>query len=234
MATITTLGSGSSGNSYILECSKETLIIELGVRWQDVLLGLDFDISKVVGCIVSHSHSDHALSITNAIKAHIDVYSTSDVQSKHCKVKALKNGSTTRIGGFTVMALQVKHSVPCFAFIVKHEEFGKILFATDCSEFAYRVKDCDYIMCECNWDEDVVIDNILDDTARSMHEQHLEIRQTINAIMENFSDNLKAVMLLHLSKSNIMPNKALQIVKNELCFDNVYVAKKGLKLELIK
>lgn len=50
------LGSGSKGNCYLIETSKEILILEAGLKWKDIVLGLDFDLSKVVGCLISHEH----------------------------------------------------------------------------------------------------------------------------------------------------------------------------------
>ena len=56
MSRLITVGSGSSGNSYILECENETLLLELGVGWNEIKKALNFDLSKVVGVCVSHSH----------------------------------------------------------------------------------------------------------------------------------------------------------------------------------
>lgn len=50
------VSSGSIGNSYILECEKEVLLLELGIGWNDIKKALNFDLSKVVGVCVSHSH----------------------------------------------------------------------------------------------------------------------------------------------------------------------------------
>lgn len=56
MSKIITIGSGSSGNAYILECQNETLLLELGVSWKDIVKALNFNLSKVVGVCVSHAH----------------------------------------------------------------------------------------------------------------------------------------------------------------------------------
>ena len=56
MSKIITIGSGSSGNAYILECESETLLLELGVSWKDIVKALNFNLSKVVGVCVSHAH----------------------------------------------------------------------------------------------------------------------------------------------------------------------------------
>lgn len=56
MSRLITIGTGSSGNAYILECHNEILLLELGVGWSDIKKALNFDLSKVVGVCVSHSH----------------------------------------------------------------------------------------------------------------------------------------------------------------------------------
>ena len=51
------LGSGSSGNSYILEASDGILLIEAGIPLMEVKKALRFDLSKVRGCLISHRHN---------------------------------------------------------------------------------------------------------------------------------------------------------------------------------
>lgn len=53
---LSVLGSGSSGNSYILKCNDDALIIEAGVNWDVILKGLNFNTKNVVGMLVTHSH----------------------------------------------------------------------------------------------------------------------------------------------------------------------------------
>jgi hypothetical protein len=57
MSRLITVGSGSSGNAYILESCGQILLIECGVSWDKKLLpALNFKegLEKVAGCIVSH------------------------------------------------------------------------------------------------------------------------------------------------------------------------------------
>lgn len=56
MAKLKCISSGSQGNSYIIECENETLLLELGVSWNDILKGLNYDLKKVRACLVSHHH----------------------------------------------------------------------------------------------------------------------------------------------------------------------------------
>lgn len=57
MATLKVVGSSSKGNSYIIETSNKSLILELGCKWSEVLEMLDYKIGKVLGVLVSHAHS---------------------------------------------------------------------------------------------------------------------------------------------------------------------------------
>lgn len=50
------IASGSSGNSYVLISDKEILLIEAGVRLMEVKKYINFQVSKIVGCIISHEH----------------------------------------------------------------------------------------------------------------------------------------------------------------------------------
>jgi len=50
------VGSGSTGNSYVLDNGNEILLLDAGVRLLEVKKAIDFQISKVVGCVITHEH----------------------------------------------------------------------------------------------------------------------------------------------------------------------------------
>lgn len=50
------IGSGSSGNCYLLESETECLVIEAGISFLEVKKALDFNIRKIVGVVISHRH----------------------------------------------------------------------------------------------------------------------------------------------------------------------------------
>ena len=57
---IKTISSSSKGCSYIVESGKHQIIIEAGVPLKRIREALNHDLSKVVACLVSHEHVDHA------------------------------------------------------------------------------------------------------------------------------------------------------------------------------
>jgi phosphoribosyl 1,2-cyclic phosphodiesterase len=60
----------------------------------------------------------------------------------------------------------------------------------------------------------------------------MELNDTIDFLKENYTNDVKGIVLLHLSSTNINPNKARKKVQEELGFENVFIAKKGLTLQL--
>ena len=234
MAILKVLGSSSSGNSYLVECKNETLILELGLKWGDILKGLNYKLGKVVGCLCSHLHSDHSKSIPNALSFGLSVYSCEEVASVYLGVETLKLGKKTRIGkGFLIQPIKMFHNVECYGFLVQHEEFGKLVFATDTSSVPYKFKGVNHWLIEANHSQDILIDNACDDVySRSASENHLEINSTIETLKRNYSSEVQSIVLIHLSSTNADSNNFKTKTQNELGFENVYIATKGLEIQL--
>jgi len=49
-------GSSSVGNGYALCGTDEILLMECGVPSKDMLKAIDYQVNKIVGCLVSHEH----------------------------------------------------------------------------------------------------------------------------------------------------------------------------------
>ena len=57
---IKVIATGSTGNSYLIEANpNERLLIECGIPYKRILEGLDYNISGIQGCLISHEHKDH-------------------------------------------------------------------------------------------------------------------------------------------------------------------------------
>lgn len=235
MTTLKVISSNSSGNCYILECDNEQLIIELGVSWKEIMKGLNYDITKVRACLTSHIHKDHSKSIPNAIKYGLQVVSCVEVRTIHPQVKVLKKGVKMRLGGFKVQAIPLQHNCECYGYLIEHNSISKLIFATDCNSVPYRFKGISHWLIESNYSNDLLIDNMCNDTySQSASENHLEIEDTIEVLKQNYSSELQTIILCHLSNGNSNAELFKQRVKDELGFDNVFVADKGLVVELNK
>ena len=124
------LGSSSKGNCYILENEHEALIIECGIKFDQVKIALNFNLKKVVGCLLTHNHGDHAEYMYDFMKGGINVYSgkgTFDALNinwnyAHRAIPIMQN-SIINIGNFKVMAFDVKHdAAEPLGFLINHED----------------------------------------------------------------------------------------------------------------
>ena len=55
MNKIQVVGSGSTGNSYIIDIDGDKLLVEAGVKWKTLLNNLYYDLN-MMGMLISHSH----------------------------------------------------------------------------------------------------------------------------------------------------------------------------------
>jgi phosphoribosyl 1,2-cyclic phosphodiesterase len=228
------IGTGSKGNCYILESNNnERLIIELGVRFKEIKEAIKFDLKSVEGCLCTHLHNDHAMSVKDAVKAGLNVYSIID----QANIK-IENKQTYQIGSFKVMPLEAKHDVPCSMFLISHPESGVILFATDTIYLKYKFENLSHIIIEANYCE-----NILDEyelygrsneyVSNRVRRSHMSVQQCEKTIMQNDISNVQNIVLIHLSDSNSHEVKFKKQIE-ETTKKNVTVASNGISIDLNK
>lgn len=197
------IGSSSAGNGYILEDDWEALLIEAGCRFSEVKKALDYNIRKVVGCVVSHEHKDHARYAEEVKAAGIPVLGGESIHP----TKVIEPRRGYRLGGFRIIPLPVEHDVPCFAFLIQHEGMGKLLFITDTMSFNYRIEGLTQILIEANYCDKRLDDNIesglLQESLRErIIQSHMEIGTTIDVLKSLNLESVWNIVLIHLSEGN--------------------------------
>lgn len=223
MGRLKVISSGSTGNSYIIEAGGEILLLELGVPFGDILKGWDYDISRVVGCLVTHEHMDHAQSVEKARKYQLKVFTPEE----------LKPMAKYKLGGFGIMPLKVPHGdCKCYSYCITHKDFGSLLFATDLSDFPYAIKGFKHILMECNYADEVVIDNAMaDQFSRSHNENHMSLDNCVRILRRLADKSTMTITLLHISRSNGDPELMRARIFEEIGL-RPNVAAPGLEVEL--
>lgn len=177
-------------------------------------------------------HVDHSKSLDYFIKLGIPCYGNQDICDHHKGCNLLPK--VLKVDGFKIQNFELVHNVPNNAFVIDTIDGIRILYCTDTEYIPKRVKGVHYAIIECNHDYDCMIDNAMDNEfSMSHHENHQSLEDCIDYLKQIYSVNLQHVMLWHLSQTNIEADKAVQRVKDELGFDNVHVAKKGLEIPLM-
>lgn len=236
MAKLTVLSSSSDGNSYLLSCGGDSLLLDLGVDFKKVLKAVNYDIRKIKGCLCSHIHADHTKHLPDALEYQLKVYSCKSVADKFEGINILKIGHKYRIGSFYVQTLPVPHGdCECYAYIIDHEDMGRLLFATDLSDFPYKIKGCNHIMLECNNSLDMIVDNMIEGHFnKAASNSHLDMDNCFDILHRLENPNLQNIILLHLSDWNSNENVIRQQLSEQFPIVNTYIADKGLTIELSK
>ena len=214
------LGSGSSGNCYILESDTEALIIEAGLQLKEVKIALGFNIRKIVGVVVSHSHGDHAKYIEEYEKVGIPVY-----MPYKCTLPF------DLYGNFFLKDFELEHDVPCFGFYIKHPEMGAFVYASDTEYIKWRFKDINHILVEANYSDDLVEKDAVN--REHVLRGHMSLKTALDFISTNDNPALKNVVLIHLSASNSDADYFLQKTKETVKYgSDCYIAEKGKEIIL--
>lgn len=234
---IEVLGSGSKGNCYILTAGNEKLILDCGINLLEIKKILDFNLSNVSGCLLSHSHKDHSLSVKGIAAAGIDVYSLREIfeecKSNNHRLKKIIANELFKVGNFKIIPFEVNHThndgsyCPALGFLIKHPAIGKVIYVTDTYYLDYRFGNVDHILIECNYSEEI-IDTIPDYRARVL-KSHMSLENLKEALKTWDLRNTKNIILIHLSSENSNPEKFKDEIE-KLTGIKTYIATKGLKV----
>lgn len=238
---LSVLGSNSYGNGYILETVQEALVIEVGVRLSEYKKALGWRLNKVAGAIVTHEHNDHAGYIREFVKAGIKVHALPSVFDAHGLggkpfTQDIAPAKAFNVGRFKVMAIEVQHDCPCVAYLVEHEEMGKLLFVTDTMNFTYMVPNLSHLMLEANYADDIldrrIADGIVPPSMRPrLLKSHLEISNTKFILSRQDLSRVNEIVLIHLSEGNSDEERFVREVR-ELTGKDTFAAKAGMTIDM--
>ncbi len=225
--------SGSTANLYTVTAANgKRLLIECGVRWTDLQKALNYDLSGIQACFVSHSHKDHSKAIHDVLHAGIDVYATSetfkslDALNGYRRTNIVADKTLVRLKDFDVLCFKTNHDCEgSLGFVVrektnimKHTPGRKydepmdeyLLFATDTSHITQRFKlGFNIIAIECSYDIHILQDRVdrkdINETlAKRLLTSHME-KQAAMKYLAEYCDlsHCRELHLLHMSSDNI-------------------------------
>ena len=216
MPLIKVLATGSSGNCYIIEAGEEKILLECGIDYRSILKGLNYSIKGVVGCLISHKHSDHCKSFKKVFENLPKIVAPVEVlekfECKSCrKGNIAENQNLISIGNFSVMPFNCQHTnsdgSECenLGYIIQHPQIGKILFATDTYYLKYKFKGIDHILIECNYSEETI--QSLEPHQQRLFKSHMSL-ETLKETLKTWDlSKTKTITLIHLSPNNGEPDR---------------------------
>lgn len=233
MITISPLASSSRGNCYHITDGVTPLLLECGISFKDIRQGLDFKVSEIAGCLVTHQHKDHCKAVSDVMKAGIDVYMSAGTKDAlgitgH-RVKAVKAREQFKVGTWTILPFETEHdAVEPLGFLLANQVGDKLLFATDTYYVRYRFNGLSHIMVECNYAADILRANVEAGSVPTamknrLLESHFSLANVKEFLKANDLSQVQEIWLIHLSDGNSDAARFKREIQ-ELTGKPVYVA----------
>jgi phosphoribosyl 1,2-cyclic phosphodiesterase len=212
MIAITPLASSSKGNCYHVTDGKTALLLEAGIRYKDIQRALNFQVSSIAGCLISHEHGDHGKSAAEVMKAGIDVYASQGTLdalglSGH-RAKPIKAKQQFQVATWTILPFDVQHDVAePLGFLLANRTGDKLVFATDTYYIRYRFQGLTHIMVECNYslrilDENIAAGRVPAVMKKRLLKSHFSLEHVKDFLRANDLSKVQEIWLLHLSDNN--------------------------------
>ena len=232
-------GSGSSGNSCYIGTKNGGVIVDAGVRADQIeakIKANGIDIKKVYGVLLTHDHSDHVKYAYTLVRnnRHMRVFCTNRVLEailrRHDISKRIKDYHKPifkeipfKVADLEITAFEVPHDgADNMGFSISYEGRNFVL-ATDMGEVWPRARHymslADYLVIEANYDLRMLLNGRYPDFLKARIQTqsgHMDNLATAGFLKEIYTSRLKHIFLCHLSKDNNTPEKALQQVKAAL------------------
>lgn len=234
MIRLAILGSGSSGNSAIVECGGQRLLIDAGLSAKQLALRLGqlgVEPASVNAVLLTHEHGDHIRGLEVFLRKHpVAIHTTAHtaevVRQSGVKAhwKTFEAGQTFCLGEVEIRSFAIQHdAVDPVGFVITHDT-RHLGFVSDAGfvtrSMTEAMRGLHGLFIEANYDE-----RLLEaDTKRpwatkqrigSRH-GHLSNRQVGELLREIAHTGLRHVILGHLSSDCNQPDLALGHIRQSL------------------
>jgi phosphoribosyl 1,2-cyclic phosphodiesterase len=219
------LASGSKGNSLLIEGPEGSLLVDAGLSAREILRRVassGADPGKIRGILATHDHSDHVRGVrVLSRRLSLPVYGTGGTLGEIALPDpnagvAITPGRTFSAAGFNVLPFSLPHdAVDPVGFVISVGDL-RVGVATDlgcCTALVKkRLSGCSLLLLESNHDEKMLMDGpypwFLKQRIKSRL-GHLSNTSSSRLLAELLHEDLRGVILGHLSEMNNRPDLAL-------------------------
>lgn len=214
MTEVKCLGSGSSGNAYLIDCNGKTLILECGIKISEIKKALDWDLRRISGVCCSHTHLDHAKSVKEFKNMGVPMFLPYEAETKKPQKMQMGDFSVTALPMLDKEMQTWQHTngdgteCPCYAFLIEVDG-QRIFYVTDTKLCVWNLKKMKltHMMIGLNYEADM-LDS---EEYKTYHKLtgHLGL-ETVKGIVEaNRTDSLASVILCHLGRDSVDVDKCI-------------------------
>lgn len=221
---VTCLGSGSDGNSILVQSDTTSVLIDAGVPVRLLRTGLrqagvpDAHLSAV---LISHEHHDHIRSATQLSRYQpVPFYGTPGTVGMlrgrlRVDWRSMSDGMTFAIGDLAITPMMVSHDAEEPVGFIVEDGIVRVSVFTDLGEpspdVANALRGSALVVLESNYDEEMLrVGPYPSHLKRRIRGPlgHLANHVCANLIADSIDDRTSAIWLAHLSENNNRPHIA--------------------------
>lgn len=218
---ITTLGTGSKGNCYILKSNNGRFcVLDCGLKFKDITSNDHFDSFKNLDFLfVTHEHKDHSLSLKDFERSGVECITYENTIPKQ-KIE---------IGQWIIFPFAVIHNALNYGAIIydKYEQ-KKIVYVTDFTKMP-KIDNVDYWLYEINYDMETANQIIDKKDLEDLHiANNIKYHNSLENAMEYFencTNKPKLIVACHLSNMGGCDKKIL--TRMQIFCENIKISRKN-------
>jgi phosphoribosyl 1,2-cyclic phosphodiesterase len=230
---VTVLGSGSSGNSTLLESGGSGILVDAGFSCREIeqrLRIIGFSPDKIKAILVTHEHVDHIKGVEVFSKKHrVPVYLSEGTRASGLLdefktwLEPFETGSDFSVNGFDIHPFTIAHDAadPC-GFVVKASGCT-VGIGTDLGYVTRLIEEkftgLDLLVFESNHDPEMLINGPYPWFLKqriSSRNGHLSNPEAADFLKSTITEQTRHILLAHLSRTNNTPSLAMTICSEAL------------------
>lgn len=209
---IEVLASSSTGNCYLINDGESHILLDAGIRFSQLRKRLNFTISNLTACLITHEHQDHCRAVPDLLKAGVDCYmSQGTVEALNLnshRVHIIRSMERFIIDKLMILPFDNKHdAIEPLGFALANHQKDWLLYLTDTAYCKYKFQDITHLIIEANFDEHIIRQRSFNQTIAREHkrrvfESHMSIQRVLKFLDEQDTSKLREIILCHLSDGN--------------------------------
>ena len=205
---IKSIASSSSGNCHVVD---NEILLDCGVKLDTLREHLG-NLTKLSGCLCSHSHQDHCSAVEDLLDASVEVYmdeaTKDEMELDHYRLHTIEPiNETYQIGNFKIKGFPLVHdSEGGTGFLLKGNG-KKIAYITDTEVVEHSFRGLTHLMIESNYSWQIINRQVQEGEVARVRKNrtianHLSLEDVISFLSNIDKSKLREIRLLHLSKKN--------------------------------
>lgn len=229
--TVGVLCSGSSGNSILVSCDGAGVMVDAGLSCRELdrrLSAFGVEPSQIEALVLTHEHTDHTRGAKRfCLEYGIPAYGTRGTIAltplEGVKSSIIVSGQTFQTGHFVVRPFKVRHLAAEPVALSVTVSSKRIGIASDLGSITPNVveemSESDLMFVESNYDEKMLLSGDYPEfLKRAIKGDHGHLSNDDAGLLSRkaSSDRTERIVLVHLSRDNNTPQKALDAVEAKL------------------